>query len=161
MQKLLFTAAALVILSLPAFAQTVEQDGANDRYGIKTERAERVFLKYHRSIRAEESCNGRKFSDGDRVAMETTIGQRMQANSPDVAVGAARLLTLRPIADNQMDDMIDDQGCDGADVKKALQFFDDHLASAALPPEPATEVAPVTDAPQQDDAPQSLTKSGQ
>jgi hypothetical protein len=125
----------------PAFAQTVEQDGANDSYGLKTERAERVFLKYHRSIHAEEACNDRSFSPSDRLAMDRFVMERMQANAPDVAVGAARLLTLSRLADNQMDDRIGAQGCDGAEVKKSLQFFDERLAGmvAAAPEKSATE----------------------
>ncbi len=138
--------AALVLLSFPASAQTVEQDGANDQYGLKTEFAERVFLKYHRAIHAEEACNDRSFSPQDRLSMEQIIAGRMSANSPEVAVGAARLRTLRGVADDQMDDMIDKEDCTGADVQKALHFFDEHLASVSPPPA---------------EPPQSLTKSDQ
>ncbi len=148
MQKILL-AAACVFLTTPLFAQTVEQDGANDSYGLKTELAERVFLKYHKAIDAEEKCNKRQFSPSDSQAMEETIAGRMVANSPDVAVGAARLLTLNAVANDQTAALISDEGCDGDRVKKLLAFFDQRLAgnvsasvSAAAGPEPLTDQGP-------------------
>ena len=122
MHKLLALAACLVI-SLPAVAQTVEQDGPEDEYSTATERAQGVFLQYNGAIRAEHKCHNRDFSPSDQTALQKVTAEKMVEVSPNVALGAARLLTLVDKADDNMDRLISREGCDGQKVKAALQLY--------------------------------------
>ncbi len=162
MQRYLALAACLFV-SLPALAQTVEQDGPQDKYSLKTERAQHTFLTYHMAMRAAESCRNASFSADDRAAMEKATASQMSADSPDVAIGAARLLTLVRKADDDMDRIISRDGCDGQKTKDSLQFFDAHLASApgvSAPPPAEGQTAAATPAPVEV-PPESLAPAGQ
>ncbi len=128
MQKYLWLVACLSI-SCPAFAQTVEQDGPLDKYSTATERAQGTFLAYHEAMRAEESCRQHSFSPGDRTALEKATADQMFADSPQIAIGAARLLTLVRKADDDMDALVAREGCNGQKVKKSLALYEDKLAA--------------------------------
>jgi hypothetical protein len=146
MHKFIAAAATLVLLtaSQPSWAQTVEQDGPEDEYSVATEHAQNVFLDYHRAVRAEVDCRQAAFSSDDMLAIDRATAQQMVAESPQISMGAARLLTLRGMADDQMDHIVSREGCDGQKVKKALAFYDERLANVhPVPQQPLPGPQPV------------------
>jgi hypothetical protein len=121
----LFLALLMALPAVAVSAQTVEQDGRNDEYSMKTEAAEQVFDQYYESIEAKQLCSG-------------ATATEMVTVSPDISYGAGRLLNLRRHSEAAMDSLVNREGCNGQKVKKSLAFFDERLAnahpvSAALP----------------------------
>jgi hypothetical protein len=172
MQTSRAAAATLVLLTVasPAWAQTVEQDGAGDEYSVATERAQTVFLDYQMSIDAEADCRQMVFSADDRMALDRAIAQQMVAESPNVSLGAGRLLNARRVAADQMDRLVAREGCDGQTVKKSLAFYEERLANVHPVPEPplpgpqGDHARPVFEQTQSmpfDTAPQSLVPAAQ
>ncbi len=121
----------LILSASPLAAQTVEQEGADDEYAMATQRAENVYVNYHKAMEAEMLCNDKSFDQADRLAMERVTADRMTAVSPQVTIGAARLMWFRDKASGDMEDIVDDQGCDDPRVKKYLAFFRQRLAAVA------------------------------
>ena len=121
-----------VLMAMPAAvsAQTVEQDGKNDEYSMKTQAAERVFDQYYEAIEAKQVCSGAKFSADDMLAFDKVTASEMVATSPDISYGAGRLLNMRRKSENTMDRLVNREGCTGQKVKKSLAFFDERLANA-------------------------------
>ena len=157
LRKLLFRGAAIlgmvagmnlsnIALALPlviasfatsASAQTVEQDGKNDEYSMKTQAAEQVFVQYHQAIEAKQRCMPTQFSADDLAAFDKATASEMVAVSPDISYGAGRLLNLRRQTESATDRLVDREGCKGQKVKKELAFFDDRLATLRPMPTPA------------------------
>jgi hypothetical protein len=130
-----YLATALCLLAIPALAQTVEQDGPKDKYSFNTQRAQATFLAYHMAMEAEEQCNKVSFSADDLMAMDKAAAAEMVSVSPQVSMGAARLLNLTQQADDDMDSLIAREGCNGQKVKESLKFYDERLANVHPVPE--------------------------
>ena len=126
-----------LFLSTGAFAQTVEQDGPQDEYSVDTEKAQNLFVKYHMAMDADAACRQVTFSQDDRLAMDRVAANEMVAVSPNVSLGAGRLLNLRRLADDQFESLYRREGCDGQKVKKLVGFYDERLANShPVPPSP-------------------------
>ena len=76
---------------------------------------------------ADSACRQVKFSQDDLVAMDRVAANEMVALSPNVSLGAGRLLNLRRLADDQFGTLYGREGCDGQKVKKLVAFYDERL----------------------------------
>ena len=122
-------AGLLLTLATTVSAQTVEQDGPQDEYSMATQRAQDLFVKYHMAMDADSACRQVQFSQDDRLAIDRAAAQEMVAVSPNVSLGAGRLLNLRRVADDNFQRLYGREGCDGQKVKKLVAFYDERLAN--------------------------------
>lgn len=86
--------------------------------------AEALYSRYHQAIEAAKLCRDMSFGDSEHGLMSDAINAKIQHS-----IGAKRL-SLVTAAQRDAQDMIDQDGCQGAQVGELLGLFDRDLAPA-------------------------------
>lgn len=108
---------AVLILSALAVScvlpRSASADDANDA----------TYLRYHRAINAEATCKHRDFGPSDDSRMASYIEGKVHHR-----IGPDRRVTLIEQARLEVDQLVEQRGCDSAAIKDLLAVFDAELA---------------------------------
>ena len=84
---------------------------------------EATYLRYHRAINAEATCKHRNFGPSDDTRMASYIEGKVHH-----PIGPDRRVSLIEQARLDIDQLVEQRGCDSAAIKELLTVFDAELA---------------------------------
>jgi hypothetical protein len=82
-----------------------------------------TYLRYHRAINAEATCKHRDFGPSDDTRMASYIEGKVHHR-----IGPDRRVTLIEQARLEVDQLVEQRGCDSAAIKDLLTVFGAELA---------------------------------
>ena len=92
------------------------------RGGVADEANDATYLHYHRAIDAEAVCRHHDFNPSDNTRMASYIEGKVHHR-----IGPDRRLTLIEQARLDVDQLVEQRGCDSDAIKELLVFFEAEL----------------------------------